>query len=268
MSVECDKILDWTEAIKVKLKDFPFGDDDTRRVFVELIYDSAYCYYRGIAFMEMMRLSHKNLFQYNIELRYFEPHVNRLVETTRLPILEKSQFNHLNRSLLLDAWSSFEFCVTTFTECIATEDERDKLLQYQFRSIIKEISADSVETKKMERLKNKLTAHSLVHVPIVRKTEFLFMKCSDYGDGIADDREFLQFVGKFRNAVHSNFIYHGKDYNYWLNNVHFVFKDRVPIVWTDRTTKVYFDLLDRLLLIWDRICMSLDYEPVCNHPHE
>jgi len=268
MSDECDRILAWSEDIKLKLLSNQFHEDDTRRAFIQMIYDGAYRYYLGIAFLELMRLSNKKLIGYREEIRYFEHHVNRLTETTNSKILEASQFNFLNRSLLMDSWSSFELCCTTLVGCLVTEKERDHILSWEFRNLKKLIPKTEFSEELQEKLKKKMTAKSLVHVPIIRKYDFLFKKCESYNGNEIADREFLKFVGKFRNTVHSNFIYHGTSYEYTLNGVHFKFENRKAVVWTDGTTKVYFDMLDRLLEIWDNLCSCIDYQGICTHPHE
>jgi hypothetical protein len=266
---DADFILNWTEDLKAEIKSLAFAHDDIRKNYFELTYDVAYCYYRGFILLDFSDFINNGYIVFKKEIYENKIHIDRVAETTKNPILKKSHFNSLNRNFLIDAWSTFELCVTTIAEAITTEDEKNKLLMHQYndiKTLIKKIELTEFVDLNIQKLIKK---DHLTHVPITRKTDLLFNKAYDYGRNKQCDKEFLKFLGKFRNTLHTNFIYYGKDYEYKFGDAHFIFQDGKIVKWADPffpSPKLYFYLIGNLKEIWKELINSIKHETLIKYP--
>ena len=116
----------------------------------------------------------------------------------------------------------------------------------------------------------KLTVKNhLTHVPITRKTDFLFKKSNGYSRNQNQDKEFLRFFGKFRNTQHTNFIYYGNDYEFKFEHSHFVFRDTKLVKWTDPfspSPNLYFYLIHELKEIWKELIRTIEHKDLIQYP--
>lgn len=266
---DADFILNWTEDLKAEIGTLAFKENDIRKDYFGLTYDVAYCYYRGFILLEFSDFINKGYIAFNKEIYDYKIHVDRVAETVKHPTLTASHFNSLNRSFLIDAWSTFELCVTTMTEAITSEDEKNKLLMHLYYDIKKKVKKIELSTDEELEIQKLTKKKHLTHVPITRKTDLLFKKAKGYGRNEQSDKEFLRFIGKFRNTLHTNFIYYGKDYEYKFGNAHFVFKDGKIVKWADPfspSPKLYFYLVGNLKEIWKELIKTIKHDELINYP--
>ena len=266
---DADFILKWTEDLKAEIKTLTFQEDDIRKDYFNLTYDVAYCYYRGFILLKFSDFINKGQIAFNKEIYNYKVHINRVAETVKHPILRASHFNSLNRHMLIDAWSAFELCVTTFCNGICSKQELDKFLEFQYIEIIKGIKERKLNDAEDAEIRRLTIKGHLTHVPITRKTDFLFKKSKCYGRDKEKDKEYLRFLGKFRNTLHTNFIYFGKDYEYKFGQAHFVFKDNKIVKWYDPfkpTPKLCFYLIGELKEIWKELVRTIEYPELIRYP--
>lgn len=185
------------------------------------------------------------------------------------PLLAKSQMNYFNRNLLIDTWSTFELCVTIFSGALCSEKEYQKMLTHHYRDICKTLANTQINEIDAERLFELTKKNHLTHVPITRKTDFLFTKASNYYRDVNKDKDFLIFLGKWRNTMHTNFIYYGKNYEYRFGDAHFIFENGKILKWIDPfepSPKLYFYLVGNLKDIWATLIASIKYEDLIPYP--
>jgi hypothetical protein len=259
-------ILKWTENLKEEIKQSKFADQDIRKEFLALIYDTCYSYYRASTIFDLADFIATNKVLFEKELSYYEEHFRRIADTKNKELLQRAHLHYLNRSLLIDSWSMFELCVTTLCDGILSTEKKEKLLYHQYKAVIKEIKSTSLDSAVDIRLQRLLKKEHLTHVPIVRKTDALFSSSTDYPRNKETDKAFLAFFGKFRNTIHTNFIYYGKDYEYYFNDIHFKFEDNKIVKWNDQSFKIFFLLVSELKDIWKALASSIVFDDVILYP--
>ena len=266
---ETDYILKWTEDLKAEVANLPFDKDDIRKGFFELLYDVAYQFYQGHILLDVSKHINNGKIAFDESINSFSKHINRLVETSKLPILTTGYCNSLNRNLLISTWSNFELCVTTFCNAIASESEKEKLQNFQFNSISKTLKQSTLTKANVNQLRKLTIKNHITHVPIVRKTDLLLKRTQNYNRDIVNDKSFLSFFGKFRNTIHTNFIYYGNDYEYIFSEAHFVFKNNEIVVWSnpfESTPQLFLELMNNLKEIWKCIIHSIQFDDLIKYP--
>jgi hypothetical protein len=261
-----DYILEWTENLKAEIKQSKFADQDIRRDFLKLTYDICYSYYRASTIFDLANFIVTGKILFKEELSYYSEHLQRIADTTNKELLRRAHLHYLNRSLLIDSWSTFELCVTTFCDGIVSAEKKEKLLSHQYNDVAKELKSTSVESEVLNRVQKLLKKEHLTHVPIVRKTDTLFSSTKDYPRNKEADKAFLVFFGKFRNTIHTNFIYYGKDYEYYFKDIHFIFQDTKIVKWSDQSFKMFFLLVTELKDIWNALTSSIDFDDIILYP--
>ena len=269
-----DFLLEWTDRLKERINKSEYSVADVRKDFLRLIYDSVYGYYRGIIFYNLAEFTVKQKIQYlNPVFPKYKVHLSRFVETFNEPVLRISHFTSLNRGLLMDSWSVFEMSITSLCEVYANETEKEKLLHYEANEVLEILRSAKLNDAQVRKVRKKLSKRHLTHVSITRKMDFLFAKAPHYYGNVKEDKEFLIFFGKLRNASHSNFVYSGNDYKYCFGQAHFTFTDGKPVVWSDPFSRppVYFSpelfthMVGRLLDIWEVLINSLPKKDLIPH---
>ena len=262
-----DFILDWTENLKKEIAELPFNEDDIRKDFFGLLYDACDNYYKGYLLLEFSTFINEGKISFDNSIS--KVHVSRVLEIARYPILTASHLHYLNRNLLFDAWSTFELAVTTFCIALANEHEKEKLLHHQYRDIFKSLKGIDISQNSLLKIRDCVQKHHLSHVPITRKTDFLFTRAKYHFRDSKKDRDFLLFMGKFRNTSHANFIYHGKDYEYKFGNARFKFENGKIVKWIDPfepSPKLYFYLIGQLKDIWAALINSIQHDKTILYP--
>ncbi len=267
---EVDKMLLWSEDLKKEIEGLPFHEDDIRNSFFGLLYDIGCNYYRGYMLFDLMNLISSGEISFSEATYGYKNHIDKGIEVANIQLIYQSYYNSLNRNFLVSTWSNFELCVTTLTEAIATEEEKLHLLEFQFSETIRNLKKSEIHPEDLINLKDTLKKDHLTHVPIVRKTDLLFKKANNYSRNISEDKRFLIFLGKFRNTIHTNFIYYGKDYEYTFNNkVLFKFKNKELVKWDDvyfGSPELYFDIKTTIKEIWKSLVMAIDHQDIILYP--
>lgn len=263
---ETDMMLKWCDDLKEEIGKLPFHEDDIRVGFFGSLHDVGYSYYRGFVLFDLSDCINdgKVMFDGSVDGKHFI----RTTELSQIEILSDSYYHSLNRNLLISSWSNFEFCVNTFCKAVTNPSEKDALLAYQYNNIKKMLKKTSIDPEEEKQLKETLIAKDFAHVPIVRKTDCLFKKANGYSRVPNDDKEFLLFMGKFRNTIHSNFIYSGKDYEYTFQGVQFVFKNNEKVKWSSSDPKIYFQMMTLLKEIWTELINNIEHKEIIFCPGE
>ncbi|MCE3279686.1 MAG: hypothetical protein K0S44_1877 [Bacteroidetes bacterium] len=265
-----DKMLKWSEELKAEMKDLPFDKDDIRFDFFGLLYDIGYSYYLGHMLLDITYFIQNGKVMFNESLSDYKKHIDRAVEISKSQLMNQSYYNSLNRNFLIGTWSNFELCVTTFCEAVTSTEEKSHILEHQLNDVLKTLKRTEINPDDLIRLKTLLKKDHLTHVPIVRKTDLLFKKAQGYSRNVEEDKEFLKFLGKFRNTFHTNFIYYGKDYEYrYEDKAVFHFADNEVVVWNDKYNgrpELYFDIKTTIKEIWKALILSIDHKELIPYP--
>ena len=219
-----DKILDATEEIKKHIRTLKYPSGDIRYDFFTLIYDVLNNYYYGCVVYELAQLINDHKIAFSEDIYKHKVHIDRITEIAKIPMLERSYKASFNRSVIIDSWSAFEFCVTVTLEAVSGKQD-------------------------------------LSRVPISKKINSIFLEISNsYQRSIKDDKLFLHFYRTFRNSMHSNFIYNGDNFRYEFEGITFIFRNHQAVVWNDdprMLPDLYVKLIDQLLRIFEAISEAL-----------
>lgn len=267
---EVDKMLKWLDDLKIEVQNLPYDENDIRSTFFYLLFDIGYSYYKGYMLFDIMEFIGDGKVTFDESVN-FKPHIDRGLEIVYKQELYQSYYNSLNRNFLVSTWSAFELSVTTLCDRIATEEEKKELLNYQVNEIGKKLADEGGSINDFPELIKSLSKGHLTHVPIVRKTDFLFKKVQNCSkEDKAKYKDTLAFFGKFRNTIHTNFVYYGKDYKYnLLDKVDFVFNNDEVVQYTNEryvgSPEIYFDMKTLIKDVWKVIVTSIDYKEVISN---
>jgi hypothetical protein len=262
-------ILKWTEDLKVFRAGVPFDEDDIRRDFYGFMYDISYNFYKGNLMVDLSDIFNKQKLIPDDTLKVHSEHFKRFAELTLTQEIYEGHRNWLNRSLLIDTWSNFELCTTIFCDAIISDEERTKIFKHQYSDIKKCLKTSTISDGDEQLLLTTFTKDHLAHVPITRKTDLLFNKAVGYSRNSNNDKEFLKFMGKFRNTIHTNFIYHGNNYEFKFRDAYFVFKKGEMVVWHDPyypSPTLYLAFFDELKDIWNELISRIDHKAIIPYP--
>jgi hypothetical protein len=139
----------------------------------------------------------------------------------------QTYFHDLSRQFIIDSWSVFELTVTQLLDSLLDENSKNEFLNKEYnqiKSIL--VENDFVEKEKVFKLlKNGgLKKDHITHQPITRRYDKLFSIIKiNYQREIIKDKEFLKFLGAFRNGLHYNFVYSGNNFEFKLRDLNFKF---------------------------------------------
>jgi len=263
-----DYIKDQLELIKVRINKLDFKEDDIRKDFHGLIWDVLDNYYRGFTYFALTKYIADGQVKFDKELENLEDHLKHLTGVMSDPELFASARNNLNRSIILDSWSVFEFCVSIITGYILKENVIIDLLAEDFQKVIKILKSTKVDTNSQAKLEKTLVKQHLAHVSINRKYNKLFSSVkSSYCRDINEDKQFLLFLGKYRNCMHSNYFYFGNYFEYEFGGVAFYFKNGEPI-WNNKKYGIdlHFNIILELMEVFSELMDKLDYDALIPYP--
>lgn len=247
-----EQLLDYSDAIKVQIKKLNYHKNDVRHGFFGLYYSSIYDYYIGNVFFQLAKHIADGQIQFTEKIYSFRAHAQRLYEIQKHPILIQGYKGNLNRNILLNVWTSFETSVSLIFEKIILEDDIPKIILKLNEKIVKAIeSVDAIDKK--------IIIDTLVKtsfIPINRKFNYIIKyKKENYLGKLEDERKFLDFVVKLRNCIiHSNGVYHGKDFYYKFDGEEFLFKDKEILIQRGPdNSEVYLKISIRLKEIFENL---------------
>lgn len=147
-------------------------------------------------------------------------------DTNQLSWHLQSHRNLLNSFLIINTWSNFELFLTLFSNAVLPRHKIEELLEIDYRRLKKILKDYPLTDNTDEKLKKYIKNH-IAHTPIVNKYGKLFKLITNYPTERDKnrDREFLEFFGRLRNCIHSNYIYYGsvaKDFTF--NEITFRFR--------------------------------------------
>jgi hypothetical protein len=179
-----------------------FGADDIRTGFLDGHFSMLRGYY----------CAYFQIDSQDILLRYHE--IYKKTDFTMADIAHQRQGhkNILNSFLIIQSWSNFELFITLFAEAVLSEEKKKELLETEYlriKGIIKTNPPSDSEDLKLK----KLTKHHLAHASMPHKYGSLLKLIADYPNdrNKENDRRFLEFYGRLRNCIHSNYIYFGRE---------------------------------------------------------
>jgi hypothetical protein len=231
-----------------------YGADDVRTCFLDGYFQMLKTYYCAYFHLETDLI----IKQFN------EIYERKDIVREDLEFHIQNHKNQLNSFLIVNSWSNFEYCISLFAEAVLPIPEKSSLMAYEYDSIIHRLRGISIPETQNERLL-KLIKPNLAHVPILLKYGKLFKMISTYpaARSIKNDREFLDFYGKLRNCIHSNYVFLGNEnYEYTFGAVRFAFPPGNLIQIEPLIESGIFDLTKELKNIFMAIVGNIDYQDV------
>ena len=246
--------IDKAQKIAIDLIKKGIDQKDVRVAFFELFQDYYITFYRVHSYMDS-RVFKKDSKKIYSKIQGID-NVKDIINFT----------SHLNYYLVIVTWSTFELCISQICKMILDKESKENLLLANFNRIIKIIKNVLSTDLKDKLLKNQKLVH-LEHVTINLKTDKLY-KVAQYKD-FEKDKKFLQFYGKLRNSIHSNFVYYGKEFNFKFKETTFTFEPEKPIKqepidWENDLTFFYISV--ELMEIYYRLISNFDHKGLIFDP--
>lgn len=265
--MELDELLEYTENIKSDIKELDFHEDDVRFSFFGLYYSSVYDYYIGKALFQVAKYIGTGEIKFTEKVYHFKIHAARLFEIQDHEMLVRGYHGYLNRSLLFGVWTSFELSLSLIFEHLISEEELLKIIYKINDKVIKAIKNLNEDDKNtiVENLRK------TSFIPIIRKFNFIVSTNQDkYNGNLEEDRKFLEFVVKLRNCmIHSNGVYHGKEFYYKFGEEEFLFKDKEMLLQKGPNNRdVYLDIVKRIREIFENVIKCTEEIEYIEYPDD
>lgn len=193
-----------------------FGEDDIRGSFLDGYFQILRTYY----------CSHYHLDSADIVEKYQELYQRKDIEKEGLDLHLQGHKNLLNSFLIINCWSNFELFVTLFSQSILSDQEQIELLEIEYLRIKNSLKGLFIDEETDTKLR-KFTKKDLAHVPMPNKYGKLLKMINPYPTdrNKQNDRDFLEFFGRLRNCIHSNYIFYGaEEKRFYYNGEDFIFK--------------------------------------------
>ena len=263
--------IEWEiDGLIAEIKAHPQGTEDMRRSYLELTLSGFNSYY-----LQWLTIQAGGI------MRHRKPSLPASATQEEILTLNKFLNTTINdgyhlrtrgsyRSLILDSWSTFEFCVTYVCIHLLDDKAQRDLLDVEFKKIDKIISKYTIEEDDKRKILKAYSKDHLSHLPVTRKYEHIYsLFKKNYTGTWVEDKKFLEFFGKYRNSMHSNFIYHGNDAEYNILGINYRFTDGDPINQSEKSTaNNMFDLALELKNICRRLFDAIDYPGLIPFPSE
>lgn len=267
------KIYDFIDEQTKRMQEFvessKFKDDDIRKGFFLLQNDVIQNFKRGITILLLNEQINKRNVLFAEATEKLEPQLQHLIQTDTVKYFPSFR-NNLYRSLIIDGYSIFEFCLTVFCNHYLTEKEKIDLIHWKYYEVEKELKKSSTDIgfATYERIRTSLTENHLSHVPLLRKFRKLTEKVrKKYERDRKQDVEFITFIGKFRNSMHANYIYYGKDYDYNFKGIDFRFRNGKVIKYNGKPSSIeHLNLVIELIDIYREIASKIQHIGIIPYP--
>lgn len=209
------------KGLQAEINAYGISSDDIRTSYLELTFSVLDLYYRQWISITAARIIKEKYVELSQdELSVFEAFVGSVTDITTFYSVRNSSF----RNLLIDSWSTFEFCLTYLCVSLFDEKATEDLLEEDFRKISIILSKYDVANDDRKKILRKYSTDHFTHLSVNRKYEKIYsIYKKRYNGDWSEDSKFLSFYGKYRNCMHTNYIYHGQDAEYTFDGVQYRF---------------------------------------------
>lgn len=262
-----EKLIEYEKEVE----NLPFEQNDLRKGYFEHIRTTLHLYYKDFCWMTLISHINSGNVQFDLETTQdFMPHLDFLSSTTRHEYSFYNSRNRANRSLLTESWSNFEFALTYIADKIFDDTTKEKLLSFDSAEVLRITSSYNISEGHILKINNLFKRKHLTHVPVTRKYNKLYsIYKENFKGNLNADRAFLDFFGKYRNGLHTNYIYHGNDFIYNHNGVEYRFFNGQSVTHNIQLDfRHHFDLVIELKNVCLRLFNSIKTDIVLDAPLE
>ncbi len=259
---EINSIVRFSKEVKIKADSSIYPKNDVRIDFLNLIGNLTHQFH-----LEKIALELSDFFVDGkllcIDSEIFHNQINDFVELAKNDVLYKSFQNSINRGLIIDSWSSFEVCLSSICNEILSAEDKHNIQSKKYESVLKCLKKYNLDGDTKNKLEKMLVEKEFWLTSTNNKFTKLFSMLkakSKYRRNIDEDRVFLEFFGKLRNTMHSNFVYFGNNEEpYIFENAEFKF-DKGHLVVHERESDPFLilKLIVRLTEIYIEIISHFD----------
>ena len=250
-----------------EIEALPLGTEDMRTSYLELTLHVFNLYYIQWNTVQSARIIAQKRFLVTEQERYALSVFGTSVSD---PSFFHMRRNSAYRGLLIESWSTFEFCLTYLCDLLFTDEVKKALLEEDLNDIDKMLSVYSLSEPHKQKLNKIFVRGHLTHVPMTRKYNKLYSLFKrHYSGNWIEDSSFLEFFGKYRNTMHTNYIYQGnnKEYIFLGTTYHFVNGEAVSHS-NEPTIDNMFDLAVKLKDTCKRIFDAVQHPEVIPFPSD
>ena len=169
------------KTLVAEIQAHPSGTEDMRRSYLELTLQTFNLYYIQCNTVNAALIISKKYFSVARD------------EVEVLSVFNKSvserdffyaRRNGANRGLLLESWSTFEFCLTYLCDLLFTDDIKAELLERDLNDIKKILTDYELSEVHMQKISKMFYRDHLTHVPVTRKYNKLYSLYQQHYTGI------------------------------------------------------------------------------------
>jgi hypothetical protein len=238
-----NKLYNLTLRIKADIYDSGFKKNDVRKAYFENLYSIVKEFYRGKIFFKVCQEIKEGTLRFDSE-NDFTPHLLRIYEIAVHNEFSNAYHNDINRKLFVDSFTNFETTISLCFEDIADSESLNLIIKNLNSKILR------ISDKLSDEAKELLLAELIktTFIPLSRKFRFLSkLQENCYPADFKEDLEFVEFCSRLRNCVsHSAGYYKGKDYEYEIGNIKFIFKEGAFLEMTGENNYVFLEITERL----------------------
>ena len=215
------------------LKSLKYAENDIRLEYFQYMSSILDRFHKGFATMDLIKYIYDNKIIWD-KILESESFSSIFVDYLDRPHWN-AYFNDLSRRLIIDSWSIFELTITQLLDYLLPQNEKDSFINKEYneiKSILDENNIDELKRKRIEKLlsKGQMFKNHITHVSIPRRYDKVFKYIrSDYSRDLGDDKKFLKCFGTYRNTMHMNQFFSGKDFQFAFDGLLFSFKNNEPV---------------------------------------
>lgn len=240
---EIIKEIEITRNIILAQLEKGFNQNDVRVAFFEILYDTYKNLYRVLVYSESK--------QFEIDSLNLNTGLNRDIERFNW----KSYFHYC---FIIKCWSNFESCINQICKEkeVLNIDIFVKLKETEYLRIIEELRTLEIPEDVNNNLYIRFYRENIEQVSINLKTDQIYKtlknKFIDTAQ-IKSDKKYLEFYGRLRNSIHSNYVYYGNNFDFNFKGMKFQFENGKPFKQDPISDLTFFHLSIELRNIYHRI---------------
>lgn len=231
-----------------------FPSNDIRRYFHGMVQNSVHTFYGGHISNELSQLIKDGQVIFIEDTIDKKKHIDCLI---KIYDNSNNSINSINSTVIISCWGSFEVSLTTLSDALLHQTEKDELSSLEFVKALNILKDENIKEEAIEKLKSAFSKNHLTHVPVWRKFNCLIKHAETLGKKYTrtrkDDIEFISRYCDMRNSLmHSNGIYYGDNKSYTFKDYKIKFEDGKQFTYSpDKVLpEFYLDLTSNLTEIF------------------
>ncbi len=243
MANHLDFILQEIKTFEDFQKHLHYAENDVRKDYYGMIKNIMTSYYRKYSFVILAKDIREGRIMFGNDCETGKDHIDSLYAIWSSDISVFDLRNNINRGFITDNLSIFETAISTILDNVLPDDEKQALLGRRGNHI------SNIGVKK-------------------KWGKFFDLISENYDRDLQGDKKFLDFFAAYRNSMHSNMVFYGReDFNYFFNGIEIYFRFGKSVTQSGNFgIDWHFKLGTNLVTTFTAMVHALNYDDFISYP--